>query len=260
MENSAEIDFVKLIASGMLLAFVLASAIIFFVLIYQRRMAQQALNVQNLKIDHQGILIQSAIQVAEDEKRLFASNLHDEIGAQLAIAKITLSSIEVEDQAIDTSETISQTLKIMDDMSSSIRSISYNLTPPVLLKLGLRKAIEDYVSKIPTSSLKVSFNSSIGQQRFKTNEELQAYRIIQEATSNAIKHAQCTRIEIQLRTMGSAFELTISDNGKGFTNRKSNGMGILNMQSRAKLVQFILSINSSQKGTEINMKPNTELL
>lgn len=258
MENSTEIDVVKLIAGGMMLAFLLASAIIFFVLIYQRRMAQQALNMQNLKLEHQELLIQSAIQVSEDEKKSFASNLHDEIGAQLAMAKITLSSIE--DEVGDSSETITQTLGIMDEISTSIREISYNLTPPVLLKLGLHKAIEDYISKIPTTSVNVIFNSSVGQSRFKKNEELQAYRIIQEAISNALKYAECSQIQIQLHPLFSAFQLVISDNGKGFSVEKQNGLGILNMQSRAKLIQFDLTIKSNENGTEISMKPNTERL
>ena len=87
MEDSQEIIFVKLVASGMLLAFVLAASIVLFVLIYQKRLAQQALKMQQLKIDHQQTLIQSAIQVSEDERRQFASNLHDEIGAQLHIQR-----------------------------------------------------------------------------------------------------------------------------------------------------------------------------
>ncbi len=253
MEDASEIVFVKLVASGMLLAFVLAAAIVLFVLIYQKRMAKQALKMQKLKIEHQETLIQSAIQVSEDERREFASNLHDEIGAQLAIAKITLSSLEGLPE--DDQTTVSNTLGIMDEISSSIRSISYHFMPPVLVKLGLEKAIEDYLIKIPDRTIKTSFESDLEGKRFDRNVELHAYRIVQEAVSNALKHADCSQIKITLTEKQRLFELSISDNGKGMQQNGRNGTGLLNMENRAKLIHFDWTVKSNESGTRICISP-----
>lgn len=257
MENASEIVFVKLVASGMLLAFGLAAAIVLFVLIYQKRLAKQALKMQQLKIEHQETLIQSAIQVSEDERREFASNLHDEIGAQLAIAKITLSSLgELEDE---NQGTVKDTLRIMDEISASIRNISYHFMPPVLVKLGLEKAIEDYLTKIPSKQIQTSFESTIEGKRFDRNIELHAYRIIQEAVSNALRHAECSHIQVSLMIQKRWFELCISDNGKGIQKNQSNGTGMLNMENRAKLIQFDWHVSSSEQGTRICISPKNTL-
>lgn len=253
MEDSQEIIFVKLVASGMLLAFVLAASIVLFVLIYQKRLAQQALKMQQLKIDHQQTLIQSAIQVSEDERRQFASNLHDEIGAQLAIAKITLSSLD--DIKGDDQATVQHTLDIMDEISASIRNISYHFMPPVLVKLGLEKAIEDYLSKVPDSQIETNFESEVEINRYDRNVELHAYRIVQEAVSNALKHADCDQIRITLTEKGRLFKLCIFDNGKGIQTNLSKGTGMLNMENRAKLIGFRLKVRSDARGTNICLTP-----
>ncbi|MFK7785753.1 MAG: hypothetical protein AB8B56_11590, partial [Crocinitomicaceae bacterium] len=113
MENYSEITFIKLVGAGMMLAFVLAAAIIVFVQTYQRKLAKQLVKVQKMKIEHQEMLIQSNIQVIEDERKQFASNLHDVIGAQVAITKITLSSAEELEES--NQQTVERTMEMLDE-------------------------------------------------------------------------------------------------------------------------------------------------
>lgn len=255
MEGTSSIGFIELIAAGMILIFVLSTAIVLFVLIYQRRLANHQLKLQELKLEHQAMLIQSAIQVTEDERRQFASNLHDEIGAQIAIAKITLSSIEESDAT--TLRTVDQTLGILDEISTSIRTISHHIMPPILLKLGLHKAIEHSLSKMEQQQIHVRFSSTIGARRYKQDEELHAFRIFQEALSNAIKHAKCTQIDVQLVPVNNAFHLLIADNGKGFQSAQLSGTGLINMENRAHLINFQLDITCTESGVTISLQPKT---
>lgn len=258
MEDFSEIAFVKLVAAGMLLAFVLAASIVVFVLIYQRKLAKQVMEMQGLKIEHQEKLIQSSIQVAENERKQFASNLHDVIGAQVAIAKITLSSVESEYKENQT--TINKSLEILDEISTSIRSISYDIVPPVLIKLGLSKAVEDYLKKLPETGVKTKLESSIGTRRFSSNSELHAFRICQEAITNAMKHADCSSIRIVLNASSdSSFSLVISDNGVGMKQDVKSGIGLLNMEHRAKLIGLDMEVQSDDSGTTVSLQPQKQV-
>lgn len=258
MEDFTEVDFIKLVAAGMLLSFVLAASIVLFVLIYQRKLSRQLLKMQRMKLEHQEVLIQSSIQVADKEKKQFASNLHDVIGAQVAIAKITLSSVDAPSEVNQT--IVSQTMELLDGISDSVRSISYNIMPPVLIKLGLAKAIEDYVRKLPQNEITISANCTIEERRFESNIELHAFRVFQEAVTNSIKYANCTRISIELQaTEGELFRLSISDDGQGFETKDQVGSGTLNMQHRANLMNFNFDLTSDNSGTNIVLTPKLKL-
>ncbi|MFK7783838.1 MAG: sensor histidine kinase, partial [Crocinitomicaceae bacterium] len=223
---------------------------------YQRKLAKQLVKVQKMKIEHQEMLIQSNIQVIEDERKQFASNLHDVIGAQVAITKITLSSTEELEES--NQQTVERTMEMLDEISTSIRSISYNIMPPVLIKLGLSKAIEEYLKKLPDSGIRARLDSMIGDKRFQPSTELHAFRIFQEAISNALKHANCTEISIELKPFRNAsFELIISDNGKGFQKTTNRGTGLLNMEHRAALMHFDVDMSSKRSGTIIYLSPKS---
>jgi len=82
-------------------------------------------------------------------------------------------------------------------------------------------------------------------------KELVVYRIAQEAIHNVIKHAQATELDVKLRFEGETLTMIITDNGIGFIEEdthEKNGIGIINMKQRAKLLNAELSINSSPSG------------
>lgn len=240
----------------MLLAFVLAAAIVLFVLMYQRKLSKERNQLQALKISHQTALIHAAIQAVENERQQFAANLHDEIGAHLSIAKMTLGANLDSASTNDTS--VEKTLEILDSAVASIRSISHNLLPPVLLKLGLSKAIETALRKLP-DDIQTSLELDPNLGRFAPEIELHAYRIFQEAISNSIKHANGTSIHVQLQNMAPLFLLKITDNGQGFNPKQNAGLGLLNMQSRAEIISCDLKIEQSASGVSIQLTPQKQI-
>lgn len=256
MENPTENAVENLIVAGMLLAFVLASAIVLFVLMYQRKLAKERHQLQALKISYQTALIHAAIQAVEDERRQFAANLHDEIGAHLSIAKMTLGANIDSTSANDTS--IQKTLEILDSAVASIHSISHNLLPPVLLKLGLSKAIETALRKLP-DGIQTSLEIDPNLGRFSPEIELHAYRIFQEAISNSLKHANGTSVHVQLQNLAPLFLLKITDNGHGFNSKQNTGLGLLNMQSRAEIISCDLKIEQSASGVSVQLTPQNQI-
>lgn len=258
MEDQTNEAFVELIASGMILIFVLAVFIAIFIFIYRNRIIRQELALEQLTIEHQRTLIHASIEVIDKERGVFASNLHDEIGAQIALAKMSLSSLGDSELKDHGKETVGNSMRILDDIASSIRQISHNLHPPVLLKLGLVAAVKDYINKIPESNIKIDCIENIYDKRFSELIELHAYRIFQEALSNALKHAKCTELSVAIIEERFLFRMIVKDNGIGINTSKENGLGILNMHARAEMMGFELLISSAKNGTEIQVLPKIE--
>lgn len=256
MENSTDSALINLIVAGMLLAFVLATAIILFVFFYQRKVNAERHKLQRVQIEHQKALIHATLQAVEEERRQFAANLHDEIGAHLSIAKMTLSSVHKVPS--EDGHSIQSTVGILDETIASVHSISHNLFPPVLAKLGLEKAIESYLRKIPPSAIKIEFRSEPLTKRFDKDTELHAFRIFQESLSNAIKHSNGSVITIQFGPKEGSFYLRVQDNGQGYqdTNR-TVGLGLQGMLIRAEMIGFALKITPTPSGVTVLLTPKT---
>ncbi len=104
--------------------------------------------------------------------------------------------------------------------------------------------------------IEFSFNTDISHLTLHT--ELAIYRIVQEAVNNTVKYAKAQKIEINLTLEGDHFRLTLKDNGIGFNlneiKKTSKGIGLLNMEIRAKQIGTTLEIHSElQTGTKINL-------
>ena len=93
-----------------------------------------------------------------------------------------------------------------------------------------------------------------------SEKKLLLFRIIQEAVGNAIKHGNATKINITLAYKKEVIIVEIHDNGKGFDTRlldESKGLGLHNIQVRAKLLGTIEVVSAAGKGTAITLKINT---
>jgi signal transduction histidine kinase len=121
----------------------------------------------------------------------------------------------------------------------------------------LTAVIRDYIGKISSQTIRVELKSTIDATRFSSDVELHAYRIIQEVFANALKHSKCSKISVDLNSLDDLFTLKITDDGIGFDQNRSTGMGLLNITLRAEMIDFDLSIESSNQGTTILMNPKT---
>lgn len=254
MEEIEGLNFAQVIIASMLLVFIFAIAIILFVFIYQRKLMKQKIDYQKLKLSKERELLFNSLKIQEVERKNFASNLHDELGAQLSIAKMTLSSLEYHATSPEKQkEVLANTLDLMNHMADTIRNISYDLLPPSLAQFGLKAATQEFLDKIPQTSLHLIFEAN-GREDLAEEKQLHLFRIIQESVNNAIKYSQATEIKVLL-DYSTKQRLVVKDNGVGFEEdlEKKVGLGILNMKSRAALIQCQLTIESSSEGTTLTV-------
>jgi PAS domain S-box-containing protein len=212
------------------------------------------------------------MQAQEGERKRIAQELHDQVGQMLQTMKMNLGRMkrnlsmdprkleETRDWLMDTEQKLSQTI---DD----IRTLTFNLRPSMLDDFGLfstlRWYIEDYSRR---SNIRITLKGKEDRYRFPLEIEVNLYRIVQEALTNVVKHADATEVAIFLSHHKSCAILSVKDNGKGFDNIKLSvsphrGTGIYNMKERVNLLGGSFDIISQPgKGTRINVKiPFTEV-
>lgn len=188
----------------------------------------------------------------EKERQRIAQDLHDSLGGMLASIRMGLSL----DKSLQNNE---QIVKI-DKAIAEVRRISRNLMPESLKNLGLETAMNELCDSMSNPKLEITFESFNIDKALPFLYQLAMYRITQEALSNCIKHAQATKVIVQISQNNELLSLTIEDNGVGFDIKESKtGHGLLNMKNRAKLLNATLEIVSEKgEGTTINMEANVK--
>jgi len=131
-----------------------------------------------------------------------------------------------------------------------IRSLARDLRPPVLDALGLKVAMQTYCAEFTRRThLPVIFESDASLHQFPDVYNITLYRVLQEALTNTIKHAQASQVWVDLSVEEDMVNLTVQDNGVGFSKEKpqSNGIGLTGLHERITLAGGMLNINSTPK-------------
>jgi len=192
------------------------------------------------------------LAAAEGERGRWARELHDETLQTLAALRVSLSTahriggVQVLDDAV------AQAIEDLDDAMSNLRSLVTDLRPVVLDDLGLAAAIEALCERASHHGLEIDRSIELayeqGREPTRHTPELEtaAYRIIQEALTNATKHGQAKRAVIELLETEAAVELTVRDDGHGFDPAASTtGFGLLGMSERVELLAGAIQVESS---------------
>ena len=185
------------------------------------------------------------LENTEDERKRIASDLHDSISHELLDLK---NSFRQDFPLVN---------KKIDSIINDIRSISRNLHPIMFDKTGLKANLEQFVERIQQQndfmvSTEINYKGSL-----RSADELQIYRIIQEALSNIIKYAKAHAAKITMQEMSGNIFIEIRDNGKGFdvkeTLKSSKSFGLHNIIERSRVVGGKANIKSSETGTVITI-------
>lgn len=249
--DNTEIVLVYFIGTiGMVL---LAGAIFFFFVTYQKRLLRKQLELNQVKSDQKDEILRNTIYAQEKERKRIAQDLHDEVGAMLSVVKLNVARIEKKTSEQKPKELAGETKTYLDDVIMQVRRISRDLLPPALERFGLYYAIEELAKWVNKSDqILIQCKLSGEQSRFESKKELALFRIVQELLNNAIKHAEASAIYINVRFTSSYLAIAFSDNGKGFDveEKKNEGLGLKNFESRTQILDARFKLWSRlQKGT-----------
>jgi len=192
------------------------------------------------------------VEVQEAERGHIARELHDETGQALSSLLLGLSLLERE--AGDPQAVIARAADLggmVDQMLENLHRLAMNLRPATLDHLGLVAALEQYLDSFGRQyGIEVQFEAlGLDNERLSPAMETALYRIVQEAMTNVVRHAQASRTDVlvERRTEGRVVVI-IEDNGVGFdpqTALQSRRLGLFGMRERAEMLGGTLSIESS---------------
>ena len=239
-------------------AAVIISLLIFIGTIYIKQIFNLQKRIDSLRKENEARILAAIIRTEEEARQKFAKELHDGIGPLLSAIKISISAINEEKLDKNNRQIISNTDKTIDETINAVKEISNNLSPHVLINHGLHKAIKNFTRHACTSDKPdIIFSSNIENIRFDYNIEVVIYRIICELVHNSLKHANASRINIDLFLNDKQLEMIYNDNGIGFNKEEIisevSGMGFDNINSRIKSLDGIVEIYT-YPGEGFNMK------
>ncbi len=200
--------------------------------------------------------LSSFIEGETRERRRLAHDLHDGLGQLLAASNMNLDAIKDKIRSLDSKsqELFDNGINYLKQAMSETRNISHNLMPRVVEDNGLKTSIQNLVDSFGKSTdLIFNFYDNIGDERFSQKIELNIYRIVQECFNNIVKHAEATKVSIQLIRDRTDLILTIEDNGKGFDVSRPDynpGIGLTGIKTRTFIMGGILDLETNvERGT-----------
>ena len=216
---------------------------------------QQLLDQRNT---HQKELLDSILKTQEEERKRIAAELHDGLGNTLSTAKLNLDGLQNEYQALDQAKQTmyKNSVSLLDNACKDVRTISHNMMPGALVKLGLIPALRDFLDKLKQSGkFEIDFSNYGLEARMDETIEIVLYRIIQEIFNNIIKHSEAKQVSVQIFKHENTLNLMVEDDGKGFDLEKvkgQNGLGVNNIESRVEFLKGKIEYDSKPgKGTNI---------
>jgi signal transduction histidine kinase len=258
MEN--EIIKIIMIVTVLILALFLIIFVTLFTL-FQKKKVDLLLEQKEKEKIFEETLKRSEIEIKENALKNISWELHDNVGQLLSLARLELNILKP--KSVQNAEKISEISEIIGTSLQEIRTISKILNSEYINSIGLEESIKIEIDRFNRLKF-IAATLEISGENFEipNQDEIILFRMIQEFFSNTIKHAQATQLSVSLHFTEQQLEILVQDNGKGFELEKAvKGSGLLNMQSRAKMIQTQFELISDAKGTQIKMTyPNKNLI
>lgn len=194
----------------------------------------------------------------EDERMRISRELHDELGQLLTAELMDIRDLQ-NDLTIPPVTLFERLEKIHNqayEVTVKIRRLAHDLRPPLLSTLGFKKAVDVHCSKFSSHShIPISLEIDERVANVPDVYGIILYRVLQEALTNIVKHANADHIWVELNAEDDSINLTVQDNGVGLKggDNPTAGIGIVGMQERVALVGGELNIRSGKNGGTILM-------
>ena len=199
--------------------------------------------------------LRRVVRAQEDERRRLARELHDETGQALTSILLGLKSLEDLDDVAALGQGVAALRERVVATLQDVRRLAVELRPAALDDFGLEAALERLTAGFAEQTgLKVELESRLQDDRLPEEVETVLYRIVQEALTNIVKHAQASRVSIVITQKPGAVGAVIEDDGRGFDPDQSvdGGIGLIGMRERVALLDGSMTIEAAPgKGTTL---------
>jgi PAS domain S-box-containing protein len=220
--------------------------------ISERKRAEEGLRLLSGKLMH----------TQDEERRRIARELHDSAGQILAALSMNLTPLESENGRTSPSagKAVDESLRLVNDLSRDLRTISHLLHPPLLDEVGLSSALRSFLEGFTDrSKIKVDFEIPHDFGRLPQDVETAVFRVVQECLTNVHRHSGSPVAKICLARSNGHVRVEVADQGKGIPPEKKAamnsagmpGVGIRGMRERLRQLGGTLQITSNGVGTVV---------
>ena len=252
MENS-NTTLIIIITTLVVVLFIVV--IVVFFSVFQNRKMKILLDKKADEIRYEEEIIKSQLETQEQTLQNISWELHDNVGQLLSVAKMQLNMLQPD---VENSQKgiLDETSEIISKSLQEIRTLSKLLNPEVVKNIGIEKSIELELQRFNrlnflNANLKVKGNSI----NIDKKDEIILFRILQEFLSNTVKHSKAAKLDVILDYQPEQLIIEAKDYGVGFDLKEiEKGSGLINMKSRAKLINTQFSLTSEKdKGVSLTL-------
>jgi len=218
-------------------------AVVAFIDITQRKLAEAALASVSRRL----------IDVQEQERTRIARELHDDIGQRLALLAVELEQLRQDPNTLPgVLSRMGDLQKRASEIASDVQIMSHELHSSRLEYLGIVATMRGFCKEFgEQQKVEISFKTDDLPSLVPADVSLCLFRVLQEALHNSAKHSGVRHFEVRLWGTGDEVHLTVGDSGAGFDRaavKESQGLGLISMEERLKLLKGTLSIESQPRG------------
>jgi len=227
--------------------------------ITERKRAEEKLRIYQEQLRS---LASELLITEERQRRRFASDIHDSISQNLAISKIELDELRKLISSSSISRHLNKISGLISQTIEQIRSMTFELSPPVLYGIGLGAAIEDLAEKMQ-KQFGIHIHLADDKQSKVLNEDLRilVFRAVQELLFNVVKHAQTQEVRISLARDRDNIKICVEDDGIGFDIAETDpylyrmgGFGLFSIKERLQHLGGRFEIVSEPgQGTQVSL-------
>jgi PAS domain S-box-containing protein len=216
-------------------------------------------------IEYQNKLRSMASQLTlteEMERRHFADYLHDQIGQKLFALNLKLETLRNATSADTTAAALDESFNIVKQVIKDARSLTFEISPPLLYQLGLEAALEWLTEETHKQySIRVTFEDDKQEKPIDDDTKILLFRAVRELLTNIAKHAQTQKAKVSIRRDNTNMRVCVEDDGVGFIpsetifgKSKSTGFGLFSVKERLEQLGGNLEIESILgRGTQITL-------
>jgi len=210
----------------------------------------------------------SELSLTEERgRRRLATDLHDSIGQTLAMCKLKLDEIRSEASFAVLANDLDHIATLLDRAIQGTRSLTFELSPPVLYELGIEAALESLVESMQQmNGTQIKLIDHGGPKPLTEDRAALCFRAVQELLVNAVKHAHARKIEVSIGRNRGRICITVADDGIGFDTSggisrkgRKGGFGLFSIRERLQHLGGSLKVDTKPgRGTRVTLSAPLE--
>lgn len=253
MEDEAQLKLFFWIGTAVMIF--LALGVIFISIIYKAR-------VDRMNRKRSESLLKASLNSEKTERQRIASDLHDSVSGDLSAVQNFIALLNTKETDVFKKEILNEVENVLSHALTNVQNISYNLMPPMLESYGLIPTLRSFFERIrKLHTITVTEKYSFDAIDISSTVSYELYRVIQEFTTNMIKHGKCDEITLLITENENSFIFELKDNGTPFdfysSLKLSRGMGLKNILSRINHINAKLKQLPSTQGNTLQIILNT---